>query len=195
MRSIQQLLIDPRVQLLARVLVAFVLLSAGIGKIASGRRFDDIVRDYKLLPGRLIPLTARILPLFEVLVALWLLWGAFIPLPNLLAVFLFLVFSSAVAINLLRGRREISCGCFGSRVSHGISWSLVGRNLFFVALAAARIAFPAVGPEVSKSEALVIVFIAGMVLSCWWLLITLNRIWSLDLEPFLSAETTRSVRN
>lgn len=56
------------------------------------------------------------------------------PVTELTAAAIFLTFVLAISINLLRGRNEVSCGCFGGR-SDNISWHLVARNLALASLA------------------------------------------------------------
>ncbi|MDE2003411.1 MAG: methylamine utilization protein MauE, partial [Betaproteobacteria bacterium] len=52
---------------------------------------------------------------------------------------LLLVFSVAVTINLVRGRRDVDCGCFGpaGTSNAGLSGWIVLRNLALAAMAAA----------------------------------------------------------
>jgi hypothetical protein len=49
----------------------------------------------------------------------------------MLAGTLFGVYSVAIAINLMRGRDRIDCGCGG--LGQELSWFLVGRNLLLIA--------------------------------------------------------------
>lgn len=63
----------------------------------------------------------------------FLLGSPFEPLRSGVA-FLLLAFSSAVVVNLVRGRR-ITCGCFGTVSQREISALAVVRNLIFVGLA------------------------------------------------------------
>lgn len=52
----------------------------------------------------------------------------------MLAAALTAIFVVAISTNLLRGRHELICGCFG-RAKETISWALVMRDLAIVALA------------------------------------------------------------
>ncbi|MBJ6950286.1 hypothetical protein JG666_23760, partial [Vibrio cholerae] len=58
------------------------------------------------------------------------------------AVLLLLVYSVAISINLLRGRKEISCGCGGVLGNHKLSWMLVVRNLFIGAVSVILLMYP-----------------------------------------------------
>ncbi|MBW2726382.1 MAG: methylamine utilization protein MauE, partial [Deltaproteobacteria bacterium] len=43
------------------------------------------------------------------------------------------VYSAAIAVNLVRGRRGIDCGCLGPAADQSISPALLGRNAILVA--------------------------------------------------------------
>ena len=75
---------------------------------------------------------------FTVLTA-WalLLWPASRSLGAVLALCVLLVATSGIVMNLLRGRRDVDCGCSGlGESSGGLSWWLVARNALLAALAA-----------------------------------------------------------
>jgi hypothetical protein len=118
-----------------------LLLASGAVKMLQLAQFEEAVRGFELLPGRLVLALARALPVIETLIGFALLLGVGFE-SKLLgsaaagAMMLFLTFGVAVAINLLRGRRKIACGCFGRDSDSGISWSLVLRNGFFFGVAA-----------------------------------------------------------
>src|SRR3990170_4114641 len=46
-------------------------------------------------------------------------------------------YALAIAINLLRGRTRIDCGCLGFGRHDRIAWTMVARNLVLIALALA----------------------------------------------------------
>ena len=50
---------------------------------------------------------------------------------------LLLIFAAALAVNVLRGRTWIDCGCFRNGLKQTVSWLLVARN---IGLAAAAVA-------------------------------------------------------
>lgn len=73
------------------------------------------------------------------------------------------LYAGAMAVNLIRGRDRIDCGCGGS--GHALSWALVGRNLVLAALALA-----ALGRPVALDLAQAVVAMAAIV-SLWLLLV------------------------
>ncbi|MGO4844024.1 MauE/DoxX family redox-associated membrane protein, partial [Rhizobiaceae sp. 2RAB30] len=53
------------------------------------------------------------------------------------------LYGTAIAVNLLRGRTRIDCGCGGA--GQGLSWFLVGRNTALLGLALIAAQQPAAG--------------------------------------------------
>ena len=47
---------------------------------------------------------------------------------------LLFVYAASIGTNLLRGRRDIDCGCNGPASKQLLSWWLVARNLVFLGL-------------------------------------------------------------
>jgi Methylamine utilisation protein MauE len=121
-----------------RVAAALIFLAAAVGKMRSWRTFEGVVANYRLLPGWLARGVAWLLPPGELLLAAALLFG--LTGSELAASALLSVFGAAMAINLLRGRTHIDCGCFDSTLRQPLRWTLVLRNAVLVLLlvAAAR---------------------------------------------------------
>ena len=92
-----------------------------------------MVEQYDLLPRALVRPFARALPVVELAGALGLLLPATRPPAAALLILLLLVFAAAMAINLVRGRSEIDCGCFIGVQKQRIGWTLVVRNLALAA--------------------------------------------------------------
>jgi hypothetical protein len=121
-----------------RVAAALIFFAAAVGKMRSWRTFEGVVANYRLLPDSLARAVAWLLPPGELLLAVALLFG--LPGSELAASALLSVFGAAMAINLLRGRTHIDCGCFDSTLKQPLRWTLVLRNAVLVLLlvAAAR---------------------------------------------------------
>lgn len=121
-------------RLFLRLLFGLILLSAGTGKLAHPRQFLQSIQDYHLLPAKLeLRLSVSIIlsfviPIAELFSGLGLFSGFWLFPSVVLAIGLFAIFSGAIAINLLRGRHDLSCHCGGVIGDHLISWWLVGRN-------------------------------------------------------------------
>lgn len=126
----------------ARVLVATVLIGAGLAKVLDGQDQGEAgVRAYALVPDRLARPVSIVLPIAELTIAFGLIVGVFMPIPALAASVLFVAFGVAMAINLAR-RRVIPCGCFGARADSPISWGRVGFEGSLAILALVASAWP-----------------------------------------------------
>lgn len=124
---------DPVLHLLLRGALALLLATAAVAKLRQPRDFHGILLAYRLLPPRLVPGVARLLPWAEAVLAAGLLAGLIGAWLG--AALLLLGYAAAMTINLGRGRREIDCGCGGA--PQPLSWWLVGRNGLLAAAAAA----------------------------------------------------------
>src|SRR5437868_15103779 len=84
----------------------------------------------ELLPMTAVPTSAVLLIGLEFFSGAGILIKRSFPISALFAAGLFFLFGSAVAVNLLRGRKELSCGCFGKKGAP-ISWHIVARDVLF----------------------------------------------------------------
>lgn len=129
--------------LAASIGVGFIFASAGITKLRHRRLLPGVIANYRLLPSALVSPTAAVLPFAEIGIGAALIVGVR-PLPVVLGIGLLGLFALAMAINLLRGRAHISCGCGRPELSQSLSWALVLRNLLFGGALLLRL--PATGP-------------------------------------------------
>lgn len=122
-----------------------LLLLAARHKFVTLQQFRAVLADYRVLPVPLVTPVAWTVPAIELLIgSSWLLACAgYLPVmvAALATTLLLALYTLAMAINLLRGRRHISCGCgLASSATDGqlLSWWLIARNgvLMGVALAA-----------------------------------------------------------
>jgi uncharacterized membrane protein YphA (DoxX/SURF4 family) len=117
-----------------RFSLALIFLTAGVAKLSARAEFSRAVVNYKLLPERVSRTVASWLPPVELVCGALLAAGVLqTPIAAALAL-LVLVFTGAVAVNLLRGR-HIDCGCLGGGMRREISWFTVVRNLVLVVAA------------------------------------------------------------
>ncbi len=103
----------------SRLLLAGVFLWSAQSKLRDPRGFTRIVLAYRILPGSVARLYGQALPWLEAALGLWLGLGAASQYAGSIAVLLLASFSFAVALNLLRGRTGLSCGCFGGHQTLG----------------------------------------------------------------------------
>ncbi|WP_289141256.1 MauE/DoxX family redox-associated membrane protein [uncultured Brevibacillus sp.] len=85
-----------------------------------------------VIPSPLLYSFARLEAVIEHLAGMLLFFGLLQQIGAVLGGLLLILYSVAIAINLLRGRRDISCGCGGVAGNHPISWLLVLRNLLLM---------------------------------------------------------------
>lgn len=190
------LLSERHFNLFAGTVVGIILLVAGAVKLVQPRDFVEVVRGYELLPAGMSRPIAQLLPVAEVLIGVGLLLDRSRPWSAVAASSLFMVFGVAVAINILRDRRNIACGCFGSQLEdEHLSWSIVVRNAVLAGLAAtialgyfgvaSTSVFSADGSrQLSMEETVGTVLVAGavIILSFLWRVVLMLRRLP-DLEP------------
>lgn len=128
--------LDPAVLRTVTAMLAILLLVGAWQKLRDLGSFRAALEGYELLPAALLPVAALALPLAEAATGLLLVVDATRVLGAWVAVALLAVVTAAVAVNLLRGRTDVGCGCGGIEDEQTISWALVARNLVLMALAA-----------------------------------------------------------
>ena len=128
-------MVDPVIALGLVLLLGWVLLDAGLGKLRDPVLTAAHIDDYRLLPEGAGVWLARPLGVCEVALALFLL-APFTRVPALIiAAALIGVYGAAMSINLLRGRRDIDCGCSGAGQAQRLSLALPFRNALLMAAA------------------------------------------------------------
>lgn len=103
----------------APVLAAFVksflmllFVTAALSKLRNLDEFHGVVRNFRLMPDALARPVAYLLPPAELATAIAIAVPATSQVATALAGALLVVFGAAMAINVLRGRSQIDCGCF-----------------------------------------------------------------------------------
>lgn len=92
-------------------LLALLFANAGTHKLRERQRFQAQLAEYRLLPAGLIALAATLLAVLELTVAVSLVIPATRALAGMVAAALLVGYAVAIAINLIRGRSYIDCGC------------------------------------------------------------------------------------
>jgi hypothetical protein len=167
------MILDPTAELGIRIAAGLFFLWAGVAKLQDWTRFRAALANYQLLPRFAIAPAALAVPVVELGVAATLPIAALGPWPEIAGAGLLLLFASAMAINLLRDRRDIACGCSFGAKDGGLHWSYVARNIVAAsAVAASGIgAFPASLLEVATGV------MAGFALFA--LLMAADAVWAL----------------
>jgi uncharacterized membrane protein len=129
--------IDPAIRDLLAGSLALIFGASGVMKIRDLEMFEGSVANYQLLPASLEKLFAYLLPILEFACAIGLMASATRGAAALGLLMLLVIFSGAIGINLMRGRTNIDCGCFGPLLRQELSGWLLLRNVFLMILAAA----------------------------------------------------------
>jgi hypothetical protein len=120
------------IPVLSRCLVGLILVIASITKWLNYGWFIAILRKYDLGPHGSEGVVAFLLASIELLTGVLLLGDLLLPWSGYAAAILFLVFAGAIAVNLLKGKFDIPCGCGGPRRRATIGWHLLYRNFGLV---------------------------------------------------------------
>jgi hypothetical protein len=127
-------MVDPVLTIVARLALAGLFAAALGHKLREPAAFRATVAAYQLGPATLMGPLAIVVVVTECAVLLGLVVAA--PWAPALAGVTLATYASALAVNLVRGRVHLDCGCVGSAGRGGLSWWLVGRNLVAVGVAA-----------------------------------------------------------
>jgi len=140
-------MLDPLVLKLVSIGFGLLFLLAALHKLTALQQFRVTFTAYQLLPAGLVAPVSILLPIIEALLGVaWLL--AIMPVQTAIAsAGLLACYTMGIAINLLRGRIHIDCGCsMGSHAGRDqqLSWGLVIRNSILI-MAALTATLPASG--------------------------------------------------
>jgi len=155
---------------IATGLVCLVLARALLHKLTARAEFEASLTEYQILPAHWSRAATALIGLLEGIAILAIMLPVWRQPGAVLAATLFVLYSGAMAVNLLRGRDQIDCGCGGT--GQPLSWFLVGRNLLLVAGCACIVTcdMPAM---LGVAEC---VAAAGLVPLLWLLLVLFDRI-------------------
>jgi uncharacterized membrane protein len=152
---------EPALLFTAIALVAAVFGWSGYAKLAGLETFQADLAAYQLVPPWAITPLSWFFPVVEIGLALAVLIPATRTEASWGLIALTLVFSAAVAINLLRGRRELDCGCFGGLSQHIGPQTLLRNAILLAGLTLIALVPPA---RAALSLDLITGFSAGLAL-------------------------------
>ena len=126
---------DPVLAVVLRGALALLFVVAALHKLRDRDAFRATLDAYALLPSALTAPLARAVPLVELVAALLLVVPRAAAVGASIAVLLLSVYALAMGVNLLRGRRDLDCGCMGPGAHSPIGPELLVRNLFLIVAA------------------------------------------------------------
>jgi uncharacterized membrane protein len=136
--------IDPAIAWTVSAALAAVFGASAIFKLIDLGEFRAAVENYRILAESFEGAAAIAIPLAEIAGAA----GLLIPRTHLasavLLTLMLALFTTAIVVNLVRGRLYIDCGCFGPALRQPLSWWLPARNIALTGLIAVA-ALPAGG--------------------------------------------------
>jgi len=121
-------MIDPAVGALLAGAFALLFASAALHKLGDLTRFAAAFRAYEVIPPRLAWASIMV-PVLELAVALALLPPGSRAGAAAAGAALLLAYAAAIGINLIRGRRDLDCGCAGPSQVRPIGAWMLWRNL------------------------------------------------------------------
>lgn len=111
---------------------AYLFIFSAITKIKGFSDHVEIVTSYKVLPS-LFSITFSLgFIAVEVISSLLIILRFHVVIGITLLGVLTFIYSIAILINLLRGRRDLSCGCGEVLGDHNLSYKLVVRNALII---------------------------------------------------------------
>ena len=131
----EQVLQEPLIPWALRTFLAILFASAALSKLTGQQEFYGVVRNFRLLPDMASRVVAMVLPVVELAVAAGLLVTSLAVPAAITGAALLAVFGLAIAVNVLRGRTWIDCGCMRNGMKQRVSWVMVGRNAVLTAMA------------------------------------------------------------
>ena len=123
-------MIDPLTVLVLSASLALLFFTAAKHKLNSPGRFRAQLAAYELVPSAILPSLARAIPLAEMAVFFLILMPVTRTWAAVLASGLLTSYTVAMAMNMLRGRDDIDCGCGGQQQL--LSYWLLLRNAVLI---------------------------------------------------------------
>lgn len=118
-----------------RLFLSIVFITSFLGKASGPHRFAATIASFNLIPLSWDQPVAVMLIVVEAIIAFLLFIGWQSQILAGFCVLLFAIFIIAVGINLMRGQRDLECGCFGPKHSQKIGLKLIGRQFGLVIIA------------------------------------------------------------
>ena len=122
----------PVAQMILRLLLSMIFFISSTHKIRQPQQFVATIASYDLLPKAWHKSLAFIIICTEATVSILLFLGWQSRTVAAVCIFMLMIFSYAIGINLIRGRTDLDCGCFGSKHSGKFNLKLIGRNFILL---------------------------------------------------------------
>ena len=128
-------MLDPVIPLVISLSLAALWLLAAAQKLRAFDSFSGVLADYRLLPARVTGVCAAAVIGVELCLGI----GLLMPIGRNFALagsaLVLVLYAGAIAVNLVKGRRFIDCGCSGFAGQQPLGMWLVARNLLLALMA------------------------------------------------------------
>jgi Methylamine utilisation protein MauE len=148
---------DPVITVSISICMSVLFGVAAAHKLQSPAIFRSALDEYRLIPRSVSGIAAVFVVTAELLAAVLVLIPGARAAGLAIMAGLLLMYTAGISINLLRGRRDIDCGCSGPSSRHELSGWLVLRNLLLLGLVLLALG-PASTRPLNWLDVLVIVF-------------------------------------
>lgn len=125
---------DPVITIIVSICMSLMFGFAAVHKLKAVAVFKVTMDEYQLVPRMLSGVVAILLIVTEMLSAILVLIPAVRTTGLVIMAVLLFIYTAGISINLLRGRRDIDCGCSGPAARHELSGWLVLRNLILLSM-------------------------------------------------------------
>ncbi len=115
--------------------LSYLFIVGGGQKLSDLHSFQHALEEYKVLPASWSALASLLIPLTEVLAGLAVLIPSVRSPALMVLAVLLAAYTAAIAINILRGRADLDCGCAGPGQKQTINAWLLGRNIVLLSMA------------------------------------------------------------
>jgi len=117
-----------------KMLLGFLFLSTFLHKVIQRDSYFQTMRAYHILSEGMVKPFYWIFVSTEAFIAVGLIVSGFSLFTMILTILLLLIYTGAVGWNLLRGHRDLSCGCGGVLESERLHSGIIFRNMLLIAL-------------------------------------------------------------
>lgn len=124
----QDILHEPLLTWALRAFLALLFATTALSKLQNLEEFYGVVRNFRVIPDGASRVVAFVLPIVELAVAAGLLIRPLTIPAAITGAAMLIGFGVVIAINVIRGRTSIDCGCMRQGMKQPISWVLVLRN-------------------------------------------------------------------
>lgn len=125
---------DPVITIIVSVCMSLMFGFAAVHKLKAVAVFKATLDEYQLVPRMLSGIVTGLLIAAELLAAILVLIPVIRSTGLMVMAALLFIYTAGISINLIRGRRDIDCGCSGPASRHELSGWLVLRNLVLLSL-------------------------------------------------------------